>query len=657
MRGAALVALLLAAEAFLQPRRPGPTTALAARKRSQRSKEKGSADHSSVDDWTGRRRRRIRDDVEAALDDPNWFGNRGEAYEAAGDDDPMAGWFDEESMVADGMGAGRARAVMARRRAIAGIGRPSASALEVEGALESFSTLAEGSPSYVYDDEEDEEDEDEEDDEDAVSEFYNAPVAAAEEDVEEIPPLVTSSRTSSPTLEAADFARPAPDTKVPGLDRRWCTAVAAGPFARYAKFFLREFGVEQALNVDDVEISDGDEEAQALERAVYVSEATGLPCVAEFTVLEVEALEAGARELLPRAAAAYRVPNVEEAQTTRLLERLATVSPGERRTRFVACCAFHDAAKNASLAARAETRCDLRSATALTAMTARTEAFQGVLQALCEDLCEDPREDKAVEDLTFEFFEARRERALAGPRPAAPGAEAFRERLRNEARVLTNGNVDVSAFVGSVVDVALLDEAAAELRRRLGPDVTDAATKILTTGVSGQQLALPLARLMSVPLVACRREAAGAGAVANAMGRGAYADALDVTYRSKHYGPGQQLYLPRDALSEDDVVLVVDDFLASGSCQEAMFRLVARAGARPAGLAVLVEKTFDGGRDFLSAWPVPVASLAAIVSVDNGYIELLEEDDSFDDVGVLDFGDAEDDTVFGLDFLPVGGDP
>ena len=232
-----------------------------------------------------------------------------------------------------------------------------------------------------------EEEDDEDDDDDAVSEFYNAPVAAAAEDVEEIPPLVTSSRTSSPTLEAADFARPAPDTKVPGLDRRWCTAVAAGPFARYAKFFLREFGVEQALNVDDVEISDGDEEAQALERAVYVSEATGLPCVAEFTVLEVEALEAGARELLPRAAAAYRVPNVEEAQTTRLLERLATVSPGERRTRFVACCAFHDAAKNASLAARAETRCDLRSATALTAMTARTEAFQGVLQALCEDLC------------------------------------------------------------------------------------------------------------------------------------------------------------------------------------------------------------------------------------------------------------------------------
>ena len=112
----------------------------------------------------------------------------------------------------------------------------------------------------------------------------------------------------------------------------------------------------------------------------------------------------------------------------------------------------------------------------------------------------------------------------------------------------------------------------------------------------------------------------------------------------------------RKQLTVGDVVLVVDDFLASGSCQEAMFRLVARAGARPAGLAVLVEKTFDGGRDFLSAWPVPVASLAAIVSVDNGYIELLEEDE-FDDAGILDFGEDADDTVFGLDFLPVGGDP
>ena len=58
----------------------------------------------------------------------------------------------------------------------------------------------------------------------------------------------------------------------------------------------------------------------------------------------------------------------------------------------------------------------------------------------------------------------------------------------------------------------------------------------------------------------------------------------------------------------------------------------------------------------MSAWPVPVASLAAIVSVDNGYIELLEEE-SFDDVGILDIGDDADETVFGLDFLPVGGDP
>ena len=101
--------------------------------------------------------------------------------------------------------------------------------------------------------------------------------------------------------------------------------------------------------------------------------------------------------------------------------------------------------------------------------------------------------------------------------------------------MLTNGNVDVWAFVGWWPTWPCWTRRP----RSCGggsSDVTDAATKILTTGVSGQQLALPLARLMSVPLVACRREAAGAGAVANAMGRGAYADALDVTYRSKLCG-------------------------------------------------------------------------------------------------------------------------
>ena len=68
IRACAALLLLAAAHALVASRWPRHATALHAKKR----KQKGAADHSAVDDWTGRRRRRIKDDVEAALDDPNW---------------------------------------------------------------------------------------------------------------------------------------------------------------------------------------------------------------------------------------------------------------------------------------------------------------------------------------------------------------------------------------------------------------------------------------------------------------------------------------------------------------------------------------------------------------------------------------------------------
>ena len=371
MRRAVLAALLLAAaQAFLQPRRPGrsvfgpgtqrrygPTTALAARKRSQRGKEKGSADHSSVDDWTGRRRRRIRDDVEAALDDPNWFGNRGEAYEAA-DDDPMAGWFDEESMVADGMGAGRARAVMARRRAIAGIGWPSASASRSRAPPEL--DVAEGAPSH---------DDDEEDGRRRTTRTRTTAVSSPTTPWRRCGGCRGNTSSSNAgrgprrRRSAADFARPAPDTKVPGL-----TGAGARP-SRPA----RSRGTPSSSSASSASSRRSTSTTsrfrqtrkRALERRGIPSD--GPPCV-EFTA--PGSRRSGRRGA--RRAAARRLPASRRPDDVLLAPRDGV--PGERRTRFVACWAPHDAAKNAR-PRRARTRCDLRSATALTAMTARTEAF------------------------------------------------------------------------------------------------------------------------------------------------------------------------------------------------------------------------------------------------------------------------------------------
>ena len=108
-----------------------------------------------------------------------------------------------------------------------------------------------------------------------------------------------------------------------------------------------------SAQVDDCD----DAAAAAAAAAKYLSKKTGRPAIAESTVLEIEALES-ATKLLPRAAAAYRVPRVDAA-AAELLERLATVSPGDRRTRFVTCCAFHDAATGPRTERKLPLRCPL----------------------------------------------------------------------------------------------------------------------------------------------------------------------------------------------------------------------------------------------------------------------------------------------------------
>ena len=64
-------------------------------------------------------------------------------------------------------------------------------------------------------------------------------------------------------------------------------------------------------------------------------------------------------------------------------------------------------------------------------------------------------------------------------------------------------------------------------------------------------------------------------------------------------------------MSADDTVLVVDDFLATGTTGVALHKIIQQAGAGAAGMAFLVEKRFQDGRGAKKEvrFPKPTARL------------------------------------------------
>jgi xanthine phosphoribosyltransferase len=89
-------------------------------------------------------------------------------------------------------------------------------------------------------------------------------------------------------------------------------------------------------------------------------------------------------------------------------------------------------------------------------------------------------------------------------------------------------------------------------------------------------------------------------------------------------GSEVNLMVSPEFLQAGDRILIVDDFLASGRTIEALARIVQHAGARLVGIAAVVEKTFEGGRDELAKWNVPIFSVATISDMRAGKIVLSE---------------------------------
>ncbi|AGS68386.1 adenine phosphoribosyltransferase [Streptomyces collinus] len=108
------------------------------------------------------------------------------------------------------------------------------------------------------------------------------------------------------------------------------------------------------------------------------------------------------------------------------------------------------------------------------------------------------------------------------------------------------------------------------------------ATKIVGLEARGFILGAPVAVHAGLGFIPVRK----AGKLPGATLRQAY----DLEYGSA------EIEVHAEDLTSGDRILVVDDVLATGGTAEAAIRLIHRAGAEVAGVAVLMELAFLGGR-------------------------------------------------------------
>lgn len=185
--------------------------------------------------------------------------------------------------------------------------------------------------------------------------------------------------------------------------------------------------------------------------------------------------------------------------------------------------------------------------------------------------------------------------------------QQMEEKILNEGQVLPGGILKVGNFFNQQIDTAFLSDVGDEIARLF--DGTG-VNKILTIESSGIAIATAAGIIMKVPIVFAKKHK-----TSNVDG-----DIYSTVVHSFTHGMDYNVVVSSDYLTKNDVVLLVDDFLANGNALRGLVDLCDQAGAKVVGAAVGIEKRFQGGGDALRAEGIRVESLACIESMDDEHV-------------------------------------
>lgn len=173
------------------------------------------------------------------------------------------------------------------------------------------------------------------------------------------------------------------------------------------------------------------------------------------------------------------------------------------------------------------------------------------------------------------------------------------ERILHEGSVRPGEILLVDGFINQCIDVDLMEKMGQVWKNYFADQKI---TKVMTVEASGIAIAALAAKELGVTAVFAKKTETQ--------------KIHDDRYQAQVYSYTKQkeytIAVSKRLIKPDDVVLLVDDFLANGCAMLGLCEIVEGAGAKVAGIGIAIEKNFQKGGAMLRDKGYDVCSLARI---------------------------------------------
>ncbi|MBS4209810.1 xanthine phosphoribosyltransferase [Bacillus sp. FJAT-50079] len=189
----------------------------------------------------------------------------------------------------------------------------------------------------------------------------------------------------------------------------------------------------------------------------------------------------------------------------------------------------------------------------------------------------------------------------------------LKDKIIKEGSVLSDTVLKVDSFLNHQLDPELMKAAGEEFAARFA---NAGITKILSIESSGIAPALMTGLTLGVPVVFARKR-------------------KSLTLKNNMYvaqvhsftkNETNEICVSKDFISEEDRILIIDDFLANGQAVLGLLDMIEQANASCVGAGIVIEKGFQDGGSLLRNKGLNVESLAIIKSLEGGIVTFIEED-------------------------------